>query len=301
MGVKRGKTKHPDVRGSLDHVRQGFESWSEFTEFAGNAKSSIPTDSRSSRNGKNGEGPKWWGTKTFREATELAAIGWQSEAQKIRELSAPIFELISSLIVREDIIYGVEGQSIDIARFIQNEPECWQSFESQIIEAPHAGSKVVRLHFNQGASSRISAESIRKRGIAATALIELLEYAGFRVEVIVGTASYSGGLLWETYIKVKDAAQTVDLPRLTYALAHPSMLRRLLFSNWEAVLTPAELEKANIEPNGGGYGHPEELLDQGDIYIGNNNREFEDTQEWLIEQLKKSGVKLSGDLSKIGR
>lgn len=298
MDVKRGKTTHPNVNGKLDHVRQSFESWSEFTEFAGTAKSSIPTDSRVSRSLRM---PKWAGTPTFSDACDLALLGWQSEAQKIRELSAPIFELISSLIVREDIVYGVEGQSIDIARFVQNEPECWQSFEAQIIEAPHAGSKVVRLHFNQGASARISAESIRKRGIAATALIELLEYSGLRVEVIVGTASYSGGLLWETYIKVKDAAQNVDLPRLTYALAHPSMLRRLLFSNWEAVLTPDELRKAEIEPNDGGYGHPEELLDQGDIYIGNNNREFEDTQSWLIEQLKKSGVKMSGDLSKIGR
>lgn len=272
-------------------VSWDFQSWGALLDVAVNGKSEIGDDHRSSRICRR----TWHGVKKFEEAVVLAREGWLSAAQDTHAIVAPIFDKVSSLIERTDVLYDVEGHGIDIGRFVQGEPECWQRFETVTVDGP--GHKIIRIVFNQVAHCEVGHNVIKTRGVAALALITLLEYAGHRVELIVNSGAWKFGKHSEAPIIVKRADDALDEGRLAYALCHPSMLRCLYFSVWE---TSKEAHALGAY-HGGGYGRPCHVLDRGDIYFSADQRAWdtpEAMQGWLMGELERQGIKLNKDAAR---
>src|SRR6266704_1728891 len=96
------------------HLRE-YPTWEAYIEAA-----HRPTDCeyRYSQT----EGPSFWGC-TYDEAMTMAKYGWLEGAQRAREISRMMFDRLGSLMERIDIEYDTEGQAIDIARYVEGEPE----------------------------------------------------------------------------------------------------------------------------------------------------------------------------------
>jgi hypothetical protein len=273
-----------------------FDSWHEFIEYCDKAPSPRALDSLSSHTGQGHAGS---GTSSFADAVSLAYTGWTDGASRIKTITSPIFDKVSQLIERQDMVFDVEGIGIDVARYLDGEPECWQKWETRIVDGP--GTRIIRLGYNLGAYHAVSEEHIIGKGAVACALVELLEYAGNRVEVYGLKNNTSGGCSDRTSVLLKSADQNLDVPRLAYALSHPSMARRLLFSVLERMPN-------NWNNFAYGYGKPDTLPvgDQHtyDIYIPPTNKDTIGSlpdwnsgtaaQKWIITQLQAQGVTLQG-------
>jgi len=286
MIENRFKTSNQEV------LERSFSTWGDFLDYCANAPRDKRELSQDNPSTLEGGGKDFSGVNSFGEAMQLALGGWVQGADRSKKISSPLFDRVSSLIEKPEIVYDVEGMQIDIGRYMDNEPECWQRYEYKIEEG--TGTRIIKLLYNVSASAHVSKEVIEAKGAIVSVLIELLEYAGNRVEVHVGDAGAAGGYHYENYTIIKRADQPLDMPRIAFAIAHPAMLRRLGFSCIERI--PIEWWLSF----GRGYGRPAELLKnkEYDIYVGEStygDHQWEAeraAQIWVIEQLKRQGIHL---------
>ncbi len=217
---------------------------------------------KSSRNNSN---LNWSGGLTWDEAKRMAKSGWTDGMKEIEKYQAKISPIVAQKVLRPIQIYAQTGYSVDVGAFLANEPEC---FITREFEARNYPGKVYKVVCSISFSAAIKPETIIQRGAMICALIDAIEYAVHRAEVICNDAmsanSYdrtgknkaSGWL--EISIVVKKANQPLEMTDLAFCLAHPSMLRRIMFS-------VAEIEGwSDFAQN---YGYPAEATDKGDIYI----------------------------------
>lgn len=130
------------------------------------------------------------------------------------------------------------------------------------------------------------------------ALIDAIEYAGHRAEVICNWAvsrqvssHYREGnnkeYGWlEVDVTIKKADQPLEMIELAFCLAHPSMLRKIMFSI-------AEIEGwSDFAQN---YGYPATATNKGDIYVQevfSGEVADEIVIDWVLTELKNLGVDL---------
>lgn len=235
-----------------------FETWSDLLDC-------VETSERSPGSGRESDYPasKWNGeTNGLAGAIELMRRGWPAGVKKALAISEKIESQLYSLIERPRIDYDVTGELLDVGRFCMGEPEHWGVWHTDLSEGP--GRKHVKIVINIGASCVVDADTIIARGAVAAALVNLLELAGHRAEVTSACATASGEHKVYTYTTVKKFDDTLDLDRLTAAVAHPSNVRKIQFKHREAL--PETLAQAT---GAGAYGRPCEAEDseRGDIYL----------------------------------
>src|SRR6185295_6436941 len=120
--------------------------------------------------------------KDWNHVLQLAKDGWPEGLEKSKSISSVMFNDVSQMIERTDVNHDIEGHAIDVSRFVDGEPECWLKFENVIQEA-ESGNKLIRITFNCTVSAGVNTDTIIRKGATISALIELLEYAGHRVEL----------------------------------------------------------------------------------------------------------------------
>ena len=90
---------------------------------------------------------------------------------------------------------------------------------------------IVRIFCDIGAVWYTSTEAMIRKGAAVVALIDQIERSGQRVELIATQISKTHRQYDEQhiFITVKQPDEPLDLDRISFAVAHPSMLRRVGF------------------------------------------------------------------------
>lgn len=271
-----------------------FQTWGEFLEFAENRKAVSADPDYQRSHDTSGSYPEFCRTRDFAHALELARYGWPEGVAAAKPLTDALFDKVTSLVEREEVLHDVVGSSIDIGAYLNGDPECWTRMESHIVDGN--SPRIFRLVYNASASAGITPDTMIGKGAAIAALVKALEFAGHRVEVWCipwagSSHKYgSGRPEHETRVLVKAADQDLDFGRLVFALAHPSTVRRLGFACLEADRT--------IKTLGKGYGRPAdcEESERGDIYIGRSfygEPQWTDAQSviaWILETLKTQGV-----------
>lgn len=272
-----------------------FNTWHEFLEFVERA---TPATKMHRSHAVSFKETIFRGTANFAEAIELARSGWADGESRVNAISAQILSQVTSLIERQHIDYDVTGMAIDMGAYLTGEPHCWQTQTHTIEDG--AGVKHVRLVFNGGASGGINAETLIAKGATVAALVQSLEAASIRVELwalcTCATGERGTPPDYECRVLIKRADQHLDMGRIVFALAHPSMLRRLGFAARESYADVMQQLGRRI-PNG--YGYSCETTDQGDIYIAKSGLwepewcNVASAVNWVKKMLREQGVILN--------
>ena len=238
----------------------------------------------------------WSGNLSWNDAKELALKGWRDGLKDIQKYQAKISPFIAEKVLRHQQVFGVSGYNVDVGCYLANDPEC---FVSRVYEEQNYPGKIYTIVCSISFSSSISPETIIQRGAMICALIDAIEYAGHRAEVICNDAScvrnesdYRNGKYkeygwFEVDVTIKKADQPLEMIELAFCLAHPSMLRKIMFS-------VAEIEGWSDFANN--YGIPAKASNKGDLYIQEVfSGEVTDDEaiNWVLTELKKLGVDLS--------
>jgi hypothetical protein len=266
-----------------------FEDLSEFWKYSFQDSQARKTDSRINSDLI----LDWSGGLTWEHAKQMARSGWQEGMQEIDKYRAKIVPIITEKVLRPKQIYSVAGYNVDVGSFMANEPECFISREYEERNYP---GQIYKIVVSISVSASIEPETIIQRGAMICALIDAIEFAGHRAEVICNFAVSAGNseidkqgknkeLGWfEVSVTVKKTSQPLEMSDLAFCLSHPAMLRRIMFS-------AAELEGwSDFIFN---YGFPAEASEQGDIYIKEINSGVvpdEEAIEWVLSEFRKHGI-----------
>lgn len=238
---------------------------------------------------------QWSGGLTWKQAKQRAINGWREGMMEIEKYRAKIVPIVTGKVLRPRQIYSVAGYSVDVGSVMANAPECFIAREYEDRNYP---GKIYKIVVSISFSASIKPETIIQRGAMICALIDAIEFTGHRAEVICNWAVSAGshesdrqgkykeqGWL-EVDVNVKKSSQPLEMSDLAFCLAHPAMLRRIMFS-------VAELQ--GWSDNVDRYGYPSEATDKGDIYlqeIFSDTVSNEEAIKWVLSELEKLRINI---------
>lgn len=263
--------------------RFDFDSLDDLASFV----DALPPDVRSKPS--LGDREHFTGARSLTHATELARLGWSKDLDAtIAIADAAVDKIDREYEVGAFLpVYDVSGVEVDVARFLDDEPECMVDYPlTPIVKA----GRVIALCASVCFSAAVSARSIERRGRMITALALTLARAGYASE-LWADVTYVGygearGKTMTMRTCVKSASDVIDPERIQYAFAHPSMLRCLGFAC--AATLPGDyagmLDSVSCQP-----GDPPKDLPEGTIYLPSvtSDRDIPDLDKALLGYLRE--------------
>lgn len=283
---ERGKVTATPKSGDI--IRR-FESMGAFVE---GAMARADQYGASHRRGDN-----WTGSESFADAIELGENGWMEVRDKVEGLTAGLIGQVREMIVPAiDWQLSTAGGPVAMGRYMVGDPRC--QLRPVMVEG-RGQRPVTRILVSGTCSAAVKAKTIIRRGVAVVALIELLAFANRAVELYVeNTVSPTTGRSTRTHTtvtRVKEASEPLDVNRVMFAMAHPSMQRRLVFASQEG--EPDSVRKT-FGFGGGDYGLPLNLK-MGDA-IGADVKcetlrpgttwDTASSVRWIVQTLRDCGV-----------
>jgi hypothetical protein len=269
-----------------------FEDLNQFWQYAMQESKAYRKSSRDNYD------IKWSGGLTWEQAKSMAISGWRDGMIEIEKYRTKILPIIAEKVLRLKQINSISGYCVDVGSFLANEPECFISREYEERNYP---GQIYKIVCSISFSAAITPETIIQRGAMICALIDAIEYAGHRAEVVCNDAmsvghseeyrkgKYKNQGWMEISVVVKKTSQPLEMTDLAFCLAHPAMLRRIMFS-------VAEIEGWSDFVNN--YGYPAEATDKGDIYlreIFSGTVPDDKAIKWVFEELEKLGINIETD------
>lgn len=233
-----------DVKAHQKKCLTEIMTWDEMVSRVENNELVCPEGRKSRASTKNDRSSDWDLGVGWEGAVELMKSGWNESTKQYKVRDEPLGDF-----KRPEYLHDYCGDEVDIGRFLSGEAECF--LNPQLNE--NTGIKpVVNIACDYGASCYVDASRMVRRGKAVLAVINALEQAGKSVGVWALHYSTRGGHTPHAWslIEVKASDQYVPVSRLVYAMAHPSMLRRIGFRIMEQ--WPEEI----FSPISCGYGTP---------------------------------------------
>lgn len=264
-----------------------YDSLQAFADFA--AGGDQNDSSRVSRQTTDIYGKGWFGTETFAEASALVREGWSEPRADVLALTGAIVTdaMASVDAMRMRAHFDFTGSEVDMGRFVTGEPENMVDYR---MTAEQSFDRVFTLVVSIGVSAGISPEKIRARGAAIMALVDVLGQCGISTEIYAEHVCEAGSQKISNMIKVKSSDADTDLDTVMYAVAHPSMVRRMVFSAQER---ESEAVRNRFGFNTmGGYGRPRDAMRGDDVnaqivlpIIGYGNDEITNPVQWIQQTL----------------
>ena len=197
----------------------------------------------------------WFGTSSFDEALRLAVHGDPVIRDK---MDSAVAKLQPEQVIEWE--FAPVGVLPCIPAYAAGVPEDMM-FPIEVEKQ----ARIARICVNISTSASVSPQSIINRGAAIVALIDRLQIEGWRIELSVvwqGLVSCNHNDTMSYRVVVTQAQEPVHMDWISFALAHPSMDRRVMFRVHETVLPYTDQ----------GYGSPRHLvqfLDERDLNIQN--------------------------------
>jgi len=163
------------------------------------------------------------------------------------------------------------------------------------IEKTELSHKVVNIFLNTCYPWHIKSEDVNQCGTVYLTVLDLLEKAGYRVNLYVGVATDLDDNFYYMLMKAKTDKEPMNMKKMCFPIASSSMLRRIYFK-W------AESCNSKKDATRHGYGQYdrkthiknflEEHLKTDFIVWEFVNADGKVKVEDVLEQLKKQGIKL---------
>lgn len=187
--------------------------------------------SNTKRKSSDKEGSDWNGSKSLDEACDIGTAGWHEIRPDVDKLINSLENVIDSTFgMMFETKFNVTGESGDIDRYLMGDPECMVDY----VDVPQTRmGRVVRILVNGTFNAGVPAQTIKQRGAMICSLVDIINRMGIGVEVYSEIATADSGKYHSMLTKLHDSQQLLDIDNLMFAIAHPSMLRRISFSNME--------------------------------------------------------------------
>jgi hypothetical protein len=197
-----------------------YGNWADFLDAVRDSKSEWRE--RCSRTGDK----SFTGTQSYEETMRLAELGWKKGRDKVRSGLAVAAKKITSS-AYQNLNLEMGGNYPCVPAFLAGSPEAMVDCGNQSISA----KPILRIVVDCMAPFYVNQEHLFNHGIAALSAVAELEKQGYSVEVSVIGASrnYDGGRLVGFRAVFKKAGGRLDMDRAAFAMASPSVLRRLFF------------------------------------------------------------------------
>lgn len=260
-----------------------FESLGEFAKLATQNSKPLASNKPEQNN--------WSKTENLVDACTLASNGWNEIRPEVDavlvNLEDRLAEKFAALYVTE---YATSGASVDMGRFVTGEPECMIEFAPTPKESM---GRVVKIIVAGVASSGVDSEDIKRRGIAVLALVDTIHKMGVGIELWWESCieGYTQGT-HSTVVKLHDSSEPLDIDSVMFSLAHPSMLRRLVFSVQE------QSETRKDQGVGSGYGSISDMqyskIEEFDVVVEKLQNGYGDIVrnpfQWVISTVQGLGL-----------
>ena len=194
-------------------------------------------------------GSAWMGGLTsWSEATAILEKGWPEGAERLRVLGAKLSAQVpQAKSIRRKLTWADDGDEICRDRLNSGQVEqCWRTMR----RSPFAAPQTVAIETTWGGHYGQTAEELFWQGAAAAVLTDILEDAGYRVEVYANRV-----LSWRRHrhcirVKVKEADMPLRLDGVAAVLCHAGVYRTFGF-----LCT----EQAEFDVGDWSHGHGSEL------------------------------------------
>lgn len=162
-------------------------------------------------------------SRDMADAKAMARDGWPEGAERARLLRDGI--LASMPQAPRLVRYDVAGTVPDVRRALAGNPAAMR----RTVPANTAARPVVTLVCPFNAPWKTPAADMEANAAAVAAVVDVLEDAGFRCEVIAMARAImrTNKAGHETAVRLKGPGDALNLGALAFGLGHPSMLRRL--------------------------------------------------------------------------
>lgn len=225
------------------------ESTMDVARFIASNRKNVINDVVESTSGTYGM-HKWTLGHDFAHVQRLAAEGWTEGALDLAD------RLSATLPMRDRDStwrYDVAGERPDVGRFLSGDPANMMRHGH-----PKGHIPVVTLAINVWIRCDVKAQNMANYGAAVCAMIDRLENAGRRVEVIAMVTAPQGNdhseILSASWT-VKHAQDAVDYGALAFSLVHPGASRRFGWAVWD------RLDIKQCDGHGAGVGYKATLDD----------------------------------------
>jgi hypothetical protein len=230
-------------------------------------------------------GHTWTMGVDFNQALAMARDGWPEELDETLQLceSAVTMADKERMVDVFEPVWDVSGATVDVARYLQGEPECMIDFP--LAQTSKSG-KVITLVASVNTSASITADTIVKRGRLIVALAMALERLGHGVELwagIYGVHAKGRKIHCEVKIRIKGVDDAIDPAVIMFAYAHPAMQRRIMFG----------LRESGCKTTGHGpLPLPREGFPDGTIFLPElkSNHDVPDADVFLRKYLGELGL-----------
>ena len=167
-------------------------------------------------------------TKTYQEADELLLFGCKELQKKIEDAGVRKLRLqLNNYQNRRKVYSSVVGFSVNVPKYLTGSPTCMINVKQTKVR-----SRVINFMYNTTVSCNVSAARIVRAAAKIVQATMIIEAGGIRVNLWTGECFKSKNssdpvCVW--ICKVKEAGQRMDTLKMSYPIAHPSMLRRQWF------------------------------------------------------------------------
>ena len=272
---------------------KGWRQWNSINEVASFIKDTPAHEGSGSESDSSGTFTFYGDCDNLNDAIDCAVNGWATGAQKIEALVENFDSKAKAERKDEQEEFDVVGPVPIIGEYLAGNPECMYNPQDPVRKP------VVNVLLDLAANCMVDADNMLNRGFAVIALLQQLEEQGKDANVFVVSSVGSRGSFATELIKVKDSTEPLVLDFFTFCLAHPSMLRRIVFALRERLNDKTFSENMTS----GGYGSStntskigglEETMGDIDLYIPSaDQREYNEPETAVKEVLRlaaKSGL-----------
>ena len=171
------------------------------------------------------KGKKFYNTRDYAEATDLLISGWDAAAKKMAD-KVKMTSSISAVSRSSKPTVGIVGSQASVPRYLQGIPTNMVSRQTVMTK-----QKIVTITKGISYNCRWTPNQILDECVKALQIIQSMENGGQRVRLNVMFATSNGRFSHICKVCIKQPDERMNISKMSFALAHPSMLRRF-FCKW---------------------------------------------------------------------
>lgn len=234
----------------------------------------------------------FFGTHSFDEAINFLKFGDEELYNKIKEEKSKINidKILGNAKKRQTYENKVYGCVPNVPAYLIGTPLNMINSE---IHAP--SQKIINIFLNTRVCAGVDKDDVIRNGIKYLSIIDILEKQGYRCNLYSGCANSSGdGYHCYMLTRVKTDREPLNIKKICFTIANPSMQRRIKF-RW------MEVNDFDYDFTGG-YGQPddieytqkilsEKLKDNFMVWTYERDLRAKTIEE-ILEDLKKQGINI---------